>query len=93
MNIIKDISERIDQSTNKVPCKSYATEAAAEKATAEVAMGFAKAMHQEVSAEYIVFFHAGLQRWVGAINGRELCSRAGAAGYVAYAASKGFYTF
>jgi hypothetical protein len=99
MNIIASLTARIEdyRATNKQPCKNYATEAAAEKATA--AMAQAAAVHfsrnqdpEARPAQYVVFYNEAWGRWVGAVNLSELLQRqSSTGGYLGYC--KGFYTF
>jgi len=94
-NIIKDLIERIEsyRATNKQPCKNYATEAAAEKATiaaAEQARIRIAAPTDTKPVRYVVFFVPAWGRWVGALDYTELLSRKGAGGYIG---DVGFYTF
>ena len=98
MNIITKLIARIEdyRATNKNPCKSYTTEAAAEKATAEMAVTvgkyFARADSTPESAHYMVFFNPAWGKWVGAIHLSEVLSRKNSVGgYLGVA--KGFYTF
>ena len=98
MNIITNLIARIEEyrATNKNPCKSYDTEAAAEKATATMAMTaamhFTKPHNPVVSAQYVVFFNPAWGKWVGAINMTELIGRnSSTGGYLGVC--KGFYTF
>lgn len=85
-----------DRTGKAYPCKTYATEAAAEKATAEIAMACGKyfALHgsEAESANYVVFYVAEWGRWVGAVNQSEVLHRPNASGgYLGVVASKGFY--
>jgi hypothetical protein len=99
MNIIASLTARIEdyRATNKQPCKNYATEAAAEKATA--AMAQAAADYFDMArltgtrpARYVVFYNEAWGRWVGAIDLTELLQRkTSTGGYLGYC--KGFYTF
>ena len=99
MNIIASLTARIEdyRTTNKQPCKNYATEAAAEKATA--AMAQAAADYFDMArltgtrpARYVVFYNEAWGRWVGAIDLTELLQRkTSTGGYLGYC--KGFYTF
>ena len=96
MNIIKDVINRIEKyrTTNKNPCKNYATEAAAEKATAKVAQEIAEHHDSGRPAQYVVFYVESWGRWVGAINVTELLQRQDArSGYLGFGPRKGFYTF
>jgi hypothetical protein len=74
MNINKTIIARIEEyrATNKNPCKSYATEAAAEKATAQMAQDAANYFHKERGvearpAQYVVIYNEawGSLGWCG----------------------------
>ena len=99
MNIIASITARIEEyrATNKNPCKNYATEAAAEKATAQIAQDaanyFSKVRGVEARpAQYVVFYNEAWGRWVGAINMSELTQRASSTGgYLGYCTN--FFTF
>jgi hypothetical protein len=103
MNIIKDLTDRIEdyRCTNSQPCKNYATEAAAEKATAKMAQDAANyfsanraqgGSEQAKSARYVVFYVEAWGRWVGCIDLTELLSRkSSTGGYMGFC--KGFYTF
>lgn len=98
MNIIRTLTARIEEyrATNKNPCKNYATEAAAEKATAEMALRaakyFAKQGTEVRSARYVVFYVEAWGRWVGCIDLTELMQRSSSTGgYLGICT--GFYTF
>lgn len=95
MNIIKDLTTRIEEyrTTNKNPCKNYATEAAAEKATVKAAQNAGSRLDKNSkSARYVVFYIESWGRWVGAIDMTELCSRSTfMGGYVG--PEDGFYSF
>lgn len=95
MNIIENLIARIEdyRTTNKSPCKSYATIAAAEKATAEAAAAAGKYFDRNgVQARYVVFFIPSWGRWVGALDYTELLSRKTAqGGYIG--AITGFFTY
>lgn len=97
MNIVTEIVNRIEArfQETKNPCKSYATQEAAEKAIASVA--HAAAVYYGVSggpARYIVTFIPAMGRWVGAIDQTELMNRKGfMGGYVFFIGDKGHYTF
>lgn len=87
MNIIADLTARIEdyRTTNKNPCKNYATEAAAEKATkaaAAHALACLGARGDTRPVRYVVFFIPAWGRWVGALDMSELLSRNGSGGYV-----------
>lgn len=84
MNIIKSIIARVEESrlTNKNPSKSYATEEAAEKATAKMAadcaLYFAPSNQVKENiqpAHYVVVFVPSWGRWVGGINMSEVLRR------------------
>ncbi len=99
MNIIKSLTARIEEyrAENKNPCKNYATEEAAEKATAKMAQ--AVATHFDTlgrpnapDAQYVVFYVAPWGRWVGAVNMTELMNRSNSTGgYIGFCT--GFFTF
>ena len=99
MNIIASLTARIEEyrTTNKNPCKNYATEAAAEKATAKMAQDaanyFSKVSGVEVRpAQYVVFYNEAWGRWVGGINMSELIQRSGSTGgYLGFCV--GFFVF
>ena len=92
MNITKTLITRIEEyrATNKNPCKNYATEAAAEKATAQMAQDVANYFHKERGvearpAQYVVIYNEAWGRWVGAINMSELIQRSSSTGgYIGY---------
>ena len=96
-NVITTLTARIEdyRSENKNPCKNYATQAAAEKATALMAKR--AAAHFSIkddapSADYVVFYIEAWGRWVGCINLNELIRRPGAAGgYMGFCT--GFFTY
>ena len=95
MNIITDLTNRIEEyrTTNKNPCKNYATESAAEKATAKAAQNFGNRLDREgKSARYVVFYVEAWGRWVGAIDAGEVYHRSTfMSGYVG--PEEGFYSF
>lgn len=100
MNLIAELTARIEdyRATNKQPCKNYATEAAAEKATAMAARHAANCLvpkgagqQQEEPARYVVFYVKDWGRWVGCVDFTELLRRKGAGGYIG--AIPGFFTY
>lgn len=99
MNIINDLTARIEEyrATNKNPCKNYATQAAAEKATAAMAQAAATYFDSQSrkdarSANYVVFFNEAWGRWVGAIDLSELLRRPNSTGgYLGFCT--GFFTY
>ena len=96
MNIATALIARIEQyrAENKSPCKSYATQANAEKATKKVA-GFVGIHHGcDQEANYIVVFNEAWGRWVGGIDLSELTRRPECmGGYLGLASQHGFYTY
>lgn len=95
MNVIESLITRIEdyRKSNKQPCKSYATEAAAVKATAAAAKKAGLYFDQAGnSARYVVFFNAAWGRWIGALDYSELLGRKTATGGYLGAIS-GFYTY
>jgi hypothetical protein len=96
MNIIESVTNRIEsyRKENKSPCKSYATEAAAEKAVAKVAQIVSEHHMIDRPANYIVFFNEAWGRWNAAIDLTGVVNHPKAAGgYIGLAASMGFYTY
>jgi hypothetical protein len=95
MNVIENLIERIEEyrATNKQPCKHYATEAAAQKATAAAAAAAGKCFDRNAQpARYVVFFNPAWGRWVGALDYTEIFRRpTSIGGYVG--AISGFYTY
>lgn len=99
MDLTATLTARIEdyRSTNKNPCKNYATRAAAEKATAKMAQAAATyfdahGREDAPSARYVVFFNEAWGRWVGAIDLTELLNRKNSTGgYLGFCI--GFYTY
>lgn len=101
-NIISELTARIEEyrQTNKNPCKNYATQAAAERATREMALSASLHFHRVpaqdrenvASADYVVFYVESWGRWVGCINLSELLRRPDSTGgYLGHC--KGFFTW
>ena len=85
--IIEKLTARIEEyyATNKNPCKNYATEEAAKKATKKMAQEAATYFDLEnrkdaPEADYVVFYVEKMGRWVGCINLSELLHRANSTG-------------
>ena len=96
MNIIESVTGRIEsyRKENKSPCKSYATQAAAEKAVAKVAQAVGDHHNIGQSANYVVFFNEAWGRWNAAIDLSGVVNHHKAAGgYIGLAADMGFYTY
>jgi len=95
MNIIENLIERIEEYrlTNKQPCKNYATQQAAEKATAAAAVAAGKYFDRNAQpARYVVFYNPAWGRYVGAMDYTEMFRRSTCTGgYVG--AISGFYTY
>jgi hypothetical protein len=101
MNLIKNLTARIEETRkeNKNPCKNYTTEAAAEKATLEMATICAahfdrdqRGLENVLPAAYVVFYNEAWGRWVGCINLSEVLNRStSTGGYLGVC--KGFYTW
>ena len=95
MNLVENLISRIEEyrATNKQPCKNYATQAAAEKATAAAAAAAGRYFDANGKApRYIVFFVPGWGRWVGAMDYTEMFNRSTAnGGYIG--AITGFFTY
>jgi hypothetical protein len=95
MDVVTSLIARIEEyrSSNKNPCKSYKTEAAAKKAVAEAAKKAGNLFDTAGnSARYIVFFVPAWGRWVGAMDYTELLRRPTATGGYLGAVT-GFYTY
>jgi hypothetical protein len=94
-NIIAQLTARIEEyrAENKNPCKNYATEAAAEKATAAAAEKAGKYFDSNGRApRYVVFFIPAWNRWVGCMDYSEMFQRSSCnGGYLG--AVKGFFTY
>jgi hypothetical protein len=87
MNVTDNLTARIEdyRTTNKRPCKNYATREAAEKATAKMAQIAATYFDKQMSenarcARYVVFYIEPWGRWVGAIDLTELLGRENSTG-------------
>lgn len=87
MNITKSLIARIEEArtTNKNPCKNYATESAADKATAIVAKKAADHFQRNqdgtaAPARYIVVYVESWGRWVGGVDLTELMARPSSTG-------------
>lgn len=95
MNVIEKVTARIEEyrKTNKQPCKNYASQAAAEKATAAAAAKAGRLFDRNgTPARYVVFFNEAWGRWVGAMDYTELLSRSSYMGGYLGAVS-GFYVY
>lgn len=102
-NLNQDLINRVTETyqTNKKPCKMYATQAAAEKATAIAAQNVANSFYAprlnnpEATAKpanWIVVFVPAAQKWVGGIQLSEVLSRPDSTGgYLGV--EMGFYKF
>jgi len=93
MNLITKLIERIEEyrTTNKKPCKSYASQATAEKAANTVAAEAAKYFLVK-QVEYLVFYNPAWNRWCVAFDLGKIL-QAGAGGYVGFISDRGFYTY
>ena len=95
MNIIETLTARIEdyRLTNKQPCKNYATQQAAEKATAKAAEAAGKYFDCEGKApRYVVFYIPAWGRWLGAMDYTEMFRRSTHnGGYLG--AITGFFTY
>lgn len=95
MNIIETLITRIEEyrATNKQPCKNYATQEAAEKATKAAAAKAGIYFDRDgVPARYVVFYNEAWGRWVGAMDYNELFRRKTCTGgYIG--AITGFFTY
>jgi len=101
MNIIAALTARIEEYRveTKNPCKNYATEAAAEKATAKMAkvvadyFYYTPGVEADRPARYVVFYNAAWGRWVGCIDLTELMKRNTSTGGYVGDFCKDFFTF
>lgn len=101
MNVVKTVIARIEayRETNAKPCKSYATEAKAEKVAAELALTFANYFSAFNATDirpcrYIVAYNEAWGRWIVAFDFTELLARkTSTGGYVGIAGDKGFFTY
>jgi len=96
MNIIKELSDRISfrMSETKNPCKSFKSEAGAEKAAQKMARIGANHFAANEPAHYVVFLHPQLGRWVVAFDLNELVRRPETCGgYLGVFAAKDFYSY
>ena len=98
MNIITTLTVRIEgyRADNKNPCKNYATEANAEKATlamaTEAAKYFTRSGSSVTPARYVVFYVEAWGRWVGCIDMTELLQRpTSTGGYIGFCT--GFFCY
>lgn len=101
MNLIAELTARIEEyrAENKNPCKNYATEAEAEKATLAMAKICAAHFDRDQRgvdaikpAQYVVFFNKAWGRWVGCICITEVMHRPeSTGGYLGIC--KGFFTY
>jgi hypothetical protein len=95
MNSTENLISRIEEyrATNKQPCKNYATQEAAEKATAKAAKAAGNYFDRDGKApRYVVFLVPAWGRWVGAMDYTEMFNRSTAnGGYLG--AITGFYTY
>jgi hypothetical protein len=95
MNITENLISRIEEyrATNKQPCKNYATQEAAEKATAKAAEAAGKYFDRDGKApRYVVFLVPAWGRWVGAMDYTEMFRRSTHnGGYLG--AITGFFTY
>jgi len=95
MNIITLLTNKIEKRKTETanPCKSYATMAAAEKATSKMA-DMVGNEHGTRQAQYLVFYIESWGRWVGAVNLTETLARHDRnGGYLGLCGTNGFYTF
>jgi len=93
MNIITDLTNRIERyrATNKNPCKSYATESAADKAGKKLSIDAQNRFDTLAPGRYLVFYLEAWGRWVTALDLNEIVGRGEAKG--GYLGFDGFYTF
>ena len=96
MNVIKDLQTRIARrlTETKNPCKTYATEAGAEKAAEKMAAQAAEHFGSSRPANYLIIFVPELGRYTPAFAINELVARPDArGGYVGIFGAAGFYSY
>lgn len=101
MDLITELTQRIEEyrTTNKNPCKNYATREAADKATLDMAKRCAAHFDRDQRgpeavqpARYVVFHVEPWGRWVGCIDLTEILQRStSTGGYLGIC--KGFFTY
>lgn len=94
MNLIKTLIARIEEyrATNKSPCKSYASEASAEKAAEQYAAKIVSSFTDEkFDLEYVVFYNPAWDRWCVAFRTGPLLQKYG--GYMGVASEYGFFSY
>ena len=95
MNVIQSLITRIEayRATNKNPCKSYATEKAAnlaaEKYAAKIAAYFST--NEKETPDYLVFFNPSWGRYCVAFDVKPLLNKYG--GCMGIASNYGFFTY
>tara|TARA_R110001632_G_scaffold119141_1_gene231679 strand:+ start:490 stop:789 length:300 start_codon:yes stop_codon:yes gene_type:complete len=99
MNIEKYIIDSIEErrAETKTPCKSYATQARAEKTAASLAQQFANhfaIQEKQHPCRYIVAHDEAWGRWIVAFDFTEMLRRdTSTGGYIGIASDIGFYTY
>ena len=96
MNVIKDLQTRIARrlTETKNPCKTYATEAGAEKAAEKMAAHGAEHFGTSRPANFLIVYVPELGRYTPAFDINELANRPDArGGYVGIFGAAGFYTY
>ena len=101
MNTLEFLTSSIEErrKETKSPCKNYASQSAATKATSKlaqkVANHFASDQSQDAKpARYLVFYIEPWGRWVGAIDMTELVNRqSSTGGYLGIASEAGFFSY
>ena len=100
MNVTQTLIARIEdyRTTNKTPCKSYATEAKAEAVAARLSVRYATYFtingREVVPCRYIVAFNEAWGRWIVGFDFAELLQRStSTGGYLGIASSDGFYSY
>lgn len=94
MNLIQNLVDRVEDyyTTNKKPCKTYATESNAEKTAHKMVEKIANYFGDEPKmVEYVVFFVPAMQRWTVAFNIKPLLNKHG--GYVGIVSDLGYFTY
>jgi hypothetical protein len=100
MNVIQTLIARIEdyRATNKMPCKSYATEAKAESVAKELSVKygnyFANRHGENGPCRYVVAYNEAWGRWIVGFDFSELLGRnSSTGGYIGIASKDGFFTY
>lgn len=96
MDVIESVISRIEsrRAENKIPCKSYKTEAAARKAAAKALENGMRYFGTDRPARHIVAYNEAWGRWVWAVDMTEYMRRKDfGGGYIGLFASDGIFCY